>query len=200
MTRQGSCCATAAGNCLRESFLRNWTSPVRWAPWTWKTAFARSTPIIMSFLSPSSFSRGVEYHTLGTFRCRLGRAATTPSRPQHAPPRPTGSPQPEPGVTNGRTGTKIALRIAKNDPEPKVHDAKWAANHKNQGNTRSTEGRYRASGGTCYAVAAKTVKNRGARLKIALNQWPTMLTSRRFTIPSGIFSMSPAPAPAIIFF
>ena len=65
-------------------------------------------------------------------------------------------------MTNGRPQTQIALRIAKNGPEPKVREAKWAADHKNQGNNRSAEGRCRASGRTCYAVAAKTVKNRGA--------------------------------------
>jgi len=83
-------------------------------------------------------------------------------RVHHAPPRPTGSPQPKPGVTNGRTGPKIALRIAENGPEPKVRAAKWAAHHQTQGNTRSTDGRCRSSGGTCYPVAAKTVKNRRA--------------------------------------
>jgi hypothetical protein len=34
--------------------LRNRTSPVIAAPWSWKTFFARSTPIIVSFSSPSS--------------------------------------------------------------------------------------------------------------------------------------------------
>jgi hypothetical protein len=50
------------------------------------------------------------------------------------------------------------LRIAEHGPEPKVREVKWAAHHQTQGNNRSAEGRCRASGGTCYAVAAKTVK------------------------------------------
>jgi hypothetical protein len=54
------------------------------------------------------------------------------------------------------------LRIAENGPEPKVREAKWAAHHQIQGNNRSAEGRCRTSGGIGYAVAAKTVKNRGA--------------------------------------
>ena len=58
------------------------------------------------------------------------------------------------------------LRIAKNGPEPKVREAKWAAHHQTQGNTRSAEGRGRASGGTSYAVAAKTVKYQGALIFI----------------------------------
>jgi len=33
------------------------------------------------------------------------------------------------------------LRIAKNGPEPKVREAKWAADHKNHGSNRSAEGR-----------------------------------------------------------
>ncbi|WP_390264881.1 nucleotidyl transferase AbiEii/AbiGii toxin family protein [Halodurantibacterium flavum] len=41
-------------NCSRVSFLRNFTAPVIAAPWSWKTRFARSTPIIVSFISPSS--------------------------------------------------------------------------------------------------------------------------------------------------
>jgi hypothetical protein len=36
---------------------------------------------------------------------------------------------------------QIMLRIAKNGPEPKVREAKWAAHHQTQGNTRSAEGR-----------------------------------------------------------
>jgi len=35
-------------NCIRDSFLRNFTSPVIEAPCTWKTFFARSIPIIVS--------------------------------------------------------------------------------------------------------------------------------------------------------
>jgi hypothetical protein len=33
------------------------------------------------------------------------------------------------------------LRFAKNGTEPKVREAKWAADHKNHGNNRSAEGR-----------------------------------------------------------
>jgi len=64
----------------------------------------------------------------------------------------------------GLDNAQIALHIAKNVPEPKVREAKWAADHKNQGNNRSAEGRCRASGTTCYDVAAKTVKNRSAHV------------------------------------
>jgi len=32
-------------------------------------------------------------------------------------------------VKNGRSKTQIMLRITKNDPEPKVREAKWAAHH-----------------------------------------------------------------------
>ena len=44
----------ASRNCSRVSFLRNFTSPVIVAPWSWKTRFARSIPIIVSFILPSS--------------------------------------------------------------------------------------------------------------------------------------------------
>jgi hypothetical protein len=59
------------------------------------------------------------------------------------------------------------LRIAENGPEPNA--AKRNGQHiiKPQGNNRSAEGRCRASGGTCHAVAAKTVKNRGALMSTA---------------------------------
>ncbi|WP_231579694.1 hypothetical protein, partial [Pseudorhodobacter antarcticus] len=60
---------------------------------------------------------------------------------QHAPSRPTGSHQPSPSLKHGRTQTQIMLRIAKNGPEPKVREAKWAAHHQTQGNTLSVEGR-----------------------------------------------------------
>src|SRR6056297_1106636 len=80
MTKPGSCCAINALNCFRLSFLRYCTSPAREATWTWKTFFARSTPIIIFCILPSSSSCGVTPHNLGTLRCRLGRAATIPSR------------------------------------------------------------------------------------------------------------------------
>jgi len=35
----------------------------------------------------------------------------------------------------------IALRIAKNGPEPKVREANWTAHHLTQGNNLSAEGR-----------------------------------------------------------
>jgi hypothetical protein len=54
---------------------------------------------------------------LGTFRRRLGRAATTPSLLQHAPPRPTGSHQPAPRLKNGRPQMQIVLRTIKYCPE-----------------------------------------------------------------------------------
>src|SRR6056297_2125385 len=66
-------------NCSRVCFFRNFTCPVIEAPWTWKTRFAKSTPIIVSFISPSSLLGGLQHHHLGTLRCRLGRAATIPS-------------------------------------------------------------------------------------------------------------------------
>ena len=69
-----------ARNWSRDSFLRNLTSPAIVAPWSWKARFARSTPIIVSFISPSSPLRGFQHQHLGTLRCRLGRAATIPSR------------------------------------------------------------------------------------------------------------------------
>jgi len=75
-------------------------------------------------------------------------------------------------MKNGQPATQIALRVTKNGPGPKVREAKRAADHKNQGNNRSAEGRCRASGRTCYAVAAKTVKNRGALEKEQVNVGP----------------------------
>lgn len=88
ITRQGSCRAMNAGNCFRVSVLRNRTSPVRRAPWSWKTVYARSTPIIISFISPLSPLRSLHHHNLGTLRCRQGRAATTPSVSVRASGRP----------------------------------------------------------------------------------------------------------------
>jgi len=69
-------------------------------------------------------------------------------------------------VKNGRTGTKIALRIAENGPEPKVHEAQWASHHQTRGNNPLADGRCRASGETRCPVAEKTVKNRDALLLV----------------------------------
>ncbi len=46
--------------------------PARRAPWTLKTIFAGSTPIIKSFTSPSSSLRGVQHHDIGPLRCHRG--------------------------------------------------------------------------------------------------------------------------------
>ena len=73
-------------NCDRESFLRNCTCPVIEAPWSWKTRFAKSTPIIVSFVTVAVPSAcGSEHHLFGTLRCRLKRAATTPSATTPSP-------------------------------------------------------------------------------------------------------------------
>jgi hypothetical protein len=60
-------------------FLRNVTWAIVVALWSWKTRFAKSTPVIASFSLPSSPLRGLQHHHLGTLRCRLERTAATPS-------------------------------------------------------------------------------------------------------------------------
>lgn len=61
MTIAGDCVDMNRKNCPHKSFLRNFTSPAIDAPCNWKTLFARSTPIIVSFISPSSPSCGLQH-------------------------------------------------------------------------------------------------------------------------------------------
>ena len=49
-TTAGGCSAMNLSNNARVSFLRNFNCPVIEAPWRWNTFFARSTPIIVSFI------------------------------------------------------------------------------------------------------------------------------------------------------
>ena len=65
-------------------------------------------------------------------------------------------------MKNSQPKMQLRLRITKTDPEPKVREAKCAAQHQNRRNKPAADGLPRASGGTCSSMAAKTVKNRGA--------------------------------------
>ena len=58
-------------NCSRVSFLRNVTWPVVVAPWSWKTRFAKSTPIIVSLISLAD-TRAAAETAMETFAQKYG--------------------------------------------------------------------------------------------------------------------------------
>src|SRR6056297_302969 len=58
-------------NCSRVSFLRNVTCPVVVAPWSWKTRFAKSTPIIVSLISLAD-TRAAAETAMETFAQKYG--------------------------------------------------------------------------------------------------------------------------------
>ena len=58
-------------SCSRVSFLRNLTCPVIVAPWSWKTRFAKSTPIIVSLISLAD-TRAAAETAMETFAQKYG--------------------------------------------------------------------------------------------------------------------------------
>lgn len=86
-------------------------------------------PDHMFFASPSSSARGVEHHELGTLRCRLRRAATTPSDLACGHEEPD---RPSLGIADGvQLGVHAALGAPDLAPAPsvltaKLVDMRWA--------------------------------------------------------------------------
>jgi hypothetical protein len=102
------------------------------------------------------------------YRLGAGKGQDRDEEPrlEHAPPLPVAPQQPQPGVKSGRPRTQIMRRSVKNNPEPKVREAKLAAHDQTRSNNPSADAFRRASGDTNCSMLAKTVNNRDALKKI----------------------------------